>query len=282
MSCQKKNHQPLDIQGHRGWKGAYPENTLIGFQEALKLGVNTLELDVVISKDSQVVVSHEPWFNALFTTLPDGTPLNVSEEMNHNIFQLTYDEIRSYDVGLRTHPKYPNQQAVAAQKPLLKEVIETLENEFKGKKWAYNIEIKRNKDEDGIFNPDAITFTDLVMAIITPFGLKDRITIQSFDHETLIYLKSKYPDYRTAILVGDELGFDYHLNKIGYTPEIYSPYFKLIDENLILQCKAKNMKIIPWTVNEEEDIKNTLKWGVDGIISDYPDIVIEVVKTQNR
>ncbi len=278
MKC-KENIQPtLDVQGHRGWKGSFPENTLVGFREALKLGVNTLEMDVVISKDSQVVVSHEPWFNSFFTTLADGTPLSPDAEKNHNIFQLTYDEVKSYDVGLRSHPKYPQQQSVAAYKPTLLEVVTTMENEFKTKNFKYNIEIKRKKTDDGVFNPGVETFADLVIEVLEPLKLHDRVIIQSFDHETLIYIKSKYPKYVTAILVEDENGLESHLSQLRYIPEIYSPYYKNVDERLIHLCRAKNMKIIPWTINETQDIEQMINLGVDGIISDYPERVMELIK----
>lgn len=278
IQCQYKMQKMMDIQGHRGWKGAYPENTWVGFREAVLLGVNTIELDVVISKDSQVIISHEPWFNSIFTTLPNGSPLLQNDEKEHNIYQLTYDDIKKYDVGSRTHPNYPSQKSIKVHKPSLKDVIDSLETEFKTSSFKYNIEIKRKKELDGFYHPDYKTFVNLVMAVIESYDLKDRVILQSFDHETLTYLHSIFPDYTTAILVEDGHDIEWHIAKLGYRPEILSPYFERVNTQLISECKEKNMKVIPWTVNDMKTAQTMIDWGVDGIITDYPEKLIALVK----
>src|SRR6188474_3759231 len=100
----------FDIQGHRGCRGLMPENTIPAMIKALDLGVTTLEMDVVISKDNKVVVSHEPWFESEITTKPDGSFIKPGEAMQYNIFQMSYDEVLKYDVGMKTHPRFPQQQ----------------------------------------------------------------------------------------------------------------------------------------------------------------------------
>lgn len=271
---QNSMRKDLDIQGHRGWKGAYPENTLRGFLEAVSLGVSTIELDVVISKDSQVIVSHEPWFNSAFTTLPDGAPLAKGDEKKHNIFWLSHEDIKKYDVGIRTHPDYPRQRSVTACKPSLREVLDNLESHRGNSDFRYNIEIKRKKKFDRIFHPDYRTFVRLVMKEIESYDIKDRVIIQSFDHETLTYLHYTYPEYKTSILSDDSKSVQWHIKKLGYIPEIFSPNYKRVDEDLISQCHHLNMKVIPWTVNRMDVADKLIKQGVDGIITDYPDDLI--------
>src|SRR3954464_12088059 len=113
----------FDIEGHRGCRGLYPENTIIAFMEAVKLGVNTLEMDVVVSKDGKLVVSHDPTLNPDICSTPDGKPVSTGIR----IYNLTYDEVKTYDCGLRGNPKFPDQYKTAAFKPLLSDVIDSVE-----------------------------------------------------------------------------------------------------------------------------------------------------------
>src|SRR3954471_9017628 len=108
----KKTAQPMsfDWQGHRGCRGLMPENTIPAMLHAVDLGVSTLEMDAIITKDSQVILSHEPFLNHEITTKPDGTYVNESEERQLNMYQLTYDEISHFDVGMKPHPRFPEQR----------------------------------------------------------------------------------------------------------------------------------------------------------------------------
>lgn len=280
MFGQKDSIKVMDIQGHRGWKGVYPENTLHGFLKALEIGVTTLEMDVVVSQDSQVIVSHEPWFNALFTTLPDGTPLIKDDEKSHNIFRLSYRDIQKYDVGVRTHPDYPFQKSVPAYKPSLHYVLSTLENQTGNKHFVYNIEIKRKRKHDYIFHPDHATFVRLVMETIELFHMSSRVIIQSFDHETLTYLHEHYPEYTTSLLTDDRKKIRQHIQKLGYIPEIISPRYNKINKAFIEQSHALNIRVIPWTVNDMEEASRLIRMGVDGIITDYPQICMKWLRKE--
>ena len=155
----------INIHGHRGARGLFPENTVAAFIEAVKMGVDTLELDVVISADNKVVVSHEPWMNELFCTKPDGTPVEKNAGQKYNLHKMTYAEIKSFDCGKRTNPGFPQQKAIPSYKPLLREVIEEVETFTKENKLPpvkYNIEIKSEQKDDGIFNPLPEIFVNLV------------------------------------------------------------------------------------------------------------------------
>lgn len=268
----------FDVQGHRGCRGLMPENTIPAMIKALDLGVITLEMDVVITKDNKVVVSHEPWFETEITTKPDGTFIKPGEAMQYNIYQMVYDEVKKYDVGMKPHPRFPNQQKMKAIKPLLADLFDSVAESMKVRRRPfpyYNIETKCLPAGDGRFHPKPAEFVELLMAVIKEKQLEERVIIQSFDFRTLKYLHEKYPSIKTAMLIedSDENDFEGQLKRLGYTPEIYSPNHTLVDAELVKQCHTKNMKIIPWTVNDKKQINKLKKMGVDGIITDYPDLL---------
>jgi glycerophosphoryl diester phosphodiesterase len=263
----------LDWQGHRGARGVYPENTLPAFGYALdQAHIITLEMDVVISADSAVVLSHEPWFSHEITTLPDGKELTEAEEKNHNIYKMPVSAIKTYDVGMKPHPRFEKQQKMAATKPTLDEVFAFVAAHPRGKEVHFNIEIKSSPDYDGIYTPDYQRFTDLVMACITRNEMLDRVNIQSFDVRPLKYLNTKYPSTDLAFLVENTDGFEANMNKLGFVPQIYSPAYETVTPQLVALCHTNKMRVIPWTVNSSLMAKTLINLGVDGIITDYPDV----------
>jgi glycerophosphoryl diester phosphodiesterase len=268
----------FDIQGHRGCRGLMPENTIPAMLKALDFGVNTLEMDVVITKDNKVVVSHEPWMEKEITTKPDGSFITTTaESMEYNIYKMDYAEVKTYDVGMKQHPRFSQQAKIKAIKPLLGDLIDSVENYCKEKKLPkvqYNIETKSLPAGDKKFHPLPAEFVELLMAVIKEKKIEDRVIIQSFDFRTLKYVHEKYPFVKTAMLIEDseEKDFNGQLESLGFTPTIYSPNFTLVDEDLVKFCHEKGMKIIPWTVNVKKQIKKLRKMGVDGIITDYPDL----------
>ena len=264
------------IHGHRGCRGLMPENTIPAFIHAVEMGITTLEMDIVITSDSIPLVSHEPWFNHLFTTLPDGMPLDKDAEREHNIFKLSYEQIKKYDVGLRQNPQYPTQKSISAYKPALSEVLDTIEKLIPEKIY-YNIELKRKIGFDNDFHPTSDVFADLVMDVIYAFHIENRVIIQSFDHEILSYVKKKYPGITIAILVEDLRSPENHIEMLGFTPQIYSPNFRLINKPLVEKIKSMGMQIIPWTVNSEEVANGLIEYNIDGIITDYPDRIIKIM-----
>lgn len=271
--------QTLDLQGHRGCRGLLPENTLPAFKKALDLGVTTLELDVVMSGDGQVVVSHEPYFNAAITTKPDGSPLTKAEEKSLNLYRMPYADIRRYDVGQRGNPGFPDQQKTPAIKPLLSEVIQQAEAHAKATGRAlprYNVEIKSEVNEYGISQPATVAeFSDRVREVLLKDLPAERITLQSFDFNVLKHWKTeidagRYPKVALAALVTTQ-GVEGTLKSLGFTPDIYSPAYKLLGPDKIEAAHRAGMKVIPWTVNDAETMRSLIGAGVDGIITDYPD-----------
>lgn len=282
LSCStsrmNKNIKQIDVQGHRGCRGILPENTMIAFEKALQLGVTTLEMDLVISKDKEVVVSHEPFFNHEISTAPNGEELTEENQLEHNIFKLTAEDIKSYDVGLKAHSRFPRQANQKAVKPLFKEVIkraESLTKSLKRPSPYYNVEIKRKPEADNLFHPTADEFATLVVETIQNTGIKERIYIQSFDIESLVVSKRLDPEIKLVLLIENRDTPQSNIAKLGFTPEVYSPYYKLVDSKLVEYCKTKGMKLIPWTINESDDMNQMLELGVDGIITDYPGRLID-------
>lgn len=267
----------FDKQGHRGCRGLMPENTIPAMRTALDLGVTTLEMDVVITKDKKVVLSHEPFFNHEITTKPDGSYVTEAEEKSLNIYQMSYEEVKRYDVGMKLHPRFPQQQKAKVYKPLLGDLLDSVQQYMMTRKRPFpyfNIETKTSPITDNTYHPEPAEFVDLLMAVIEGKGVGDRVIIQSFDFRTLQYLHKKYPDIKTAMLIEDydKRGLDVQLNALGFLPAIYSPAYQLVTEELIKNCHEKNIKVIPWTVNDNTGIDKLKAMGVDGIILDYPNL----------
>ncbi len=265
----------FDLQGHRGARGLFPENSIEGFVAAVELQVNTVEMDVVISKDHQVVVSHEPWMSSVICWGLNDKP--VPEGQGIKIYDLTYDQVSNFNCGSQPHPDFPLQAKIPTFKPLLSEVISEVEartNALKLEPVIYNIEIKSTPEGDGIFHPAPEQFCKLVLSVLEEAQLLDRTVIQSFDVRSLQATRQLNPSVSLALLIEESSGLEADLAQLGFTPAIYSPYFKLVNKELVEACHAKNMKVIPWTVNEEEDMVRLLDLGVDGIITDFPDVAL--------
>lgn len=270
----------FDIQGHRGCRGLMPENTIPAMIRAADMGVTTLELDVVITKDNKVLVSHEPWFGQDISTKPDGSYMGEREERKFNIYWMSYEETRAFDVGMKPHRRFPKQEKMRVTKPLLADLVDSVKYSLRNRRREplyYNIEIKSDPQGDGVFHPKHDAFVELVMQVVKEKGLEEHCNIQSFDFRPLQYLHEKYPHIRTAMLIDgtDKRSFEEQLKRLGFTADTYSPHYSLVNAALVKQCHAKGMKIIPWTVNEKPKMDELRALGVDGIITDYPDLLLQ-------
>lgn len=276
-SIQKNSQTTFDKEGHRGCRGLMPENTVDAMTNALGMGVTTLEMDVVITKDKKVILSHEPFFNHEITTKPDGSFVTEAEERSLNIFQMDYETVKKYDVGLKPHPRFPRQEKRNAIKPLLADVFDAVKSYMMTARRPYpyfNIETKCLPETDGTYHPAPAEFVELLMQVINEKQLAEQVIIQSFDVRTLQYLHKNYPSIKTALLIEgtDKQSFSEQLNKLGFTPDIYSPEYTIVNAGLIKSCHDKGIKIVPWTVNDKTEIEKLTASGVDGIITDYPDL----------
>lgn len=283
LGCKSKFPQQksaIQVQAHRGDRGYFPENTLPAFYSAVDKGADVIELDLVISKDKKVVVSHDTFMNSAYISWPNGKPVAKDEEKKSNLYQMDYDSIRSYDAGFRVNSSFPDQKSIKSYKPLFSEMIDSVENYIvknKKQRIRYNIEIKSGAGDYGIKQPQPEEFVALVLEIIQEKKIEKHCNVQSFDPQVLNALHKNAPKIVIAFLTGDK-GLDKNLAKLNFKPQIYAPHFGLVNTALIDSVRIKNMKIIPWTVNEEKDIVNMISLKVDGIITDYPDRVIEKLK----
>lgn len=294
--------QDFDKQAHRGGKSLYPENTIPAMKNALKMNVTTLEMDLAITQDKKVILSHDAFLSPELITKPNGTYIPKDSGFYYKIYDMPYAKIQTFDVGLKKLNSAPDQKKMKVQKPLFSEVIEACENyarELKRPLPFYNIETKTRPFSDNILHPEPEEFVDLMMKIIVEKGIQDRVIIQSFDPRTLEIVHKEYPEIMTALLVEkvDDKKIEQqrahfknvsvekfrlypnHLSGVAgdmkflsFTPQIYSPEHHLVTPELVKECHALGMKVIPWTVNSKERLEELKKMGIDGVISDDPRI----------
>lgn len=273
--------QKFMLIGHQGARGIMPENTIPGMIKALDLDVNVLNMGVVISKDGEVVLSHEPYFNNEISTRPDGKAISFKDEKKYNMFDMDYEEIRKFDVGMKLHNRFPGQMKMKVYKPLLAETIDSVEayvKQNKLEKPIYNIETSLIRKGDGIFQPDASVFIEKIMEIVKEKKLSKRVIIQSLDMRTLQYLHEYFPSIKTSLMIDEKQDFEESIQALGFTPTYYSPYYVLVGKGLVDRCHAAGVKIIPWTVNTAKDMRYLINLGVDGLITDYPNQYTRVMQ----
>ena len=265
--------------GHRGCRGLYPENTIEGFLHAIALGCNALEFDVVVSKDNQLVVSHEPYMNPEICLKPDGRLIRQEEEKSFNLYTLSYSEIKTFDCGLKPVTRFPGQKKMAAYKPLLEEVVNACEKhieetiyQYTALPVLYDIELKSEPAEYGISQPAPDEFAELLAKFVFKHNLAEKVLIRSFDPAPLQYLHKNYPELPLALIVENNLSAEANLNNLGFHPLMYSPDYVLLTKEEMLYLKNAKLLVVPWTVNTSADIREMLRLEVDGIITDYPDL----------
>jgi len=287
--------QAFDLEAHRGGRGLMPENTLAAFASALSTGVTTLELDLGITKDGVVVVSHDRELNPDHTRGPDGQFLDMAGPA---IRALTLAELKRYDVGrLKPGTAYakglPDQRAVeGATIPTLAEVFALVRN-AKAEHVRFNIETKLTPAVTDTADPE--TFATAVMKAVRDAGLASRVMIQSFDWRTLMVARKIAPEIERACITIDRptnstlkrgepgpspwtAGLDID-DFGGSAPRlvqaggcaVWLPFFRDLTDADLKEAKALGLKVIPWTVNERDEMEWLMNLGVDGLITDYPD-----------
>jgi len=286
----------FDLQGHRGARGLAPENTLPAFAKALEVGVTTLELDTEVTKDGVVVIGHDPLLNPDIVR-KDGKWLS---EKGPAIHALTYAELQQYDVG-RLKPdtayakRYPDQQSAdGTRMPRLADLFDMVKKSGNADV-RFNIEIKSSPLAPNETLPPE-PFAKVVIEEIRKAGMAGRATLQSFDWRSLQAAQRIAPDIQTVYLSAqqkflDNIGADkpegspwvagFQHRTHGSVPrmvkaaggKVWSPYFGDVDAVKLKEARELGLKVVVWTVNDEANIRRMLDLGVDGIISDRPDIV---------
>jgi glycerophosphoryl diester phosphodiesterase len=264
----------MDVQGHRGARGLLPENTLPSFKRALELGVDTLEMDCGITRDGVVVVHHDRRLNPDVARGPDGRWVAAPAP---TIYQLDYQQLQQFDVG-RIRPgseyarRFPHQQPIDGTRiPRLSAVFELA----KDTRVRFNIETKLLPGEPNeTLAPEP--FARAVIAEVKKAGLERRVTIQSFDFRTLKVVEREAPEIETVYLTEVSDADPSKLRAAG--AKIWSPDFRAISPYVLGEARKQGLRIVVWTPNEPADIAAMIAAGVDGIISDYPDRVLEALK----
>ena len=272
MNCTRPV-RTLDLQGHRGARGLFPENSLLGFEKALEIPeVSTLELDLCVTADDQLIVSHEPWLNEQICTIND----SLSGGIAYNLYKMTYDSIQQFDCGSKEHPDFPEQQFAFANKPLLKELFAMIDD--KGLRWPnFNIEIKSRRKGDYIYHPGPKKFADLVVVALNELNeaypeadLLNNVSIQSFDLRVLREVRKTALPVRLGLITDKTADPAKEMDALGFPVDIYSPSYELVTPELISWCHFRQIAVIPWTINDVSEMQKLVDMGVDGIISDYP------------
>ena len=265
------------IIAHRGSRGFMPENSIPAMKTAIDQGANTLELDVHISKDNQVVVYHDATLNPEYTTFKNGGEIPGNKRSDYTLYKMNYDEIRKFDIGSKYYAAFPQQKKMFTYAPLLSELIDSVEAYTKAKRRPpiiYLVEIKSNEKKYGIEQPMPEEYMRILMGVLNEKKLGSRLLIQSFDMMPLKVLHQKWPGLSLGFLTSDKTKtFSQNLELLGFNPAFYNPNQQLVNKELITACHSKMIKIAPWTVNDDTDIQRLKDMGVDGIISDYPNRV---------
>jgi glycerophosphoryl diester phosphodiesterase len=238
---------------------------------------------VVITGDGQVLVSHEAWLSHEFCLDSLGNEVTAENEQSFNLYHMSYDQIKQFDCGSRIHARFPAQKKMKVYKPLLTEVIiacEAYAKEHDRPLPGYNIEVKWEVDGENVFQPSPEEFSRLVLDALDGFQLGERVNLQTFDIPTLLAIHRQNPEMRLALLVDETENYKTKLSELGFYPPLLSPWFELVDEEMVAFAKGRGMKVVPWTVNEKADMERMIEVGVDGIITDFPDELLKMVKRE--
>lgn len=311
----KVNYDVFDLEAHRGGRDVRPENTLYSYAYAIELGATSIECDMQLTKDGQIVMSHNPILNSDITRDENG---NYIENNKYDIRLMTVDELKKFDVGVMDpncgeyydlHGK--TQFTYDAKIPTLEELMQLIQS-YGDKNIVLNIETKSYPDPASAGyknNADPKKFVEVFNNIVKKYNMEDRVVLQSFDWQTLIEMKKLNPNISTSALWQEQPSWgrdseslrryekkkspwlggldikDYQGNPVkaahAIGADIISPYYTEISKQDVDEAHSLGMKVVPWTVNNEKDMTMLLDMGVDGIISDKPWLLKQVLEKRN-
>lgn len=311
----KVNYDVFDLEAHRGGRDIRPENTLYSYAYAIELGATSIECDMQLTKDGQIVMSHNPILNSDITRDENG---NYIENNKYDIRLMTVDELKKFDVGVMDpncgeyydlHGK--TQFTYDAKIPTLEELMQLIQS-YGDKNIVLNIETKSYPDPASAGyknNADPKKFVEIFNNIVKKYDMEDRVVLQSFDWQTLIEMKKLNPNISTSALWQEQPSWgrdseslrryekkksswlggldikDYQGNPVkaahAIGADIISPYYTEISKQDVDEAHSLGMKVVPWTVNNEKDMNMLLDMGVDGIISDKPWLLKQVLEKRN-
>lgn len=311
----KVNYDVFDLEAHHGGRDVRPENTLYSYAYAIELGATSIECDMQLTKDGQIVMSHNPILNSDITRDENG---NYIENNKYDIRLMTVDELKKFDVGIMDpncgeyydlHGK--TQFTYDAKIPTLEELMQLIQS-YGDKNIVLNIETKSYPDPVSAGyknNADPKKFVEVFNNIVKKYDMDDRVVLQSFDWQTLIEMKKLNPNISTSALWQEQPSWgrdseslrryekkkspwlggldikDYQGNPVkaahAIGADIISPYYTEISKQDVDEAHSLGMKVVPWTVNNEKDMNMLLDMGVDGIISDKPWLLKQVLEKRN-
>lgn len=311
----KVNYDVFDLEAHRGGRDVRPENTLYSYAYAIELGATSIECDMQLTKDGQIVMSHNPILNSDITRDENG---NYIENNKYDIRLMTVDELKKFDVGVMDpncgeyydlHGK--TQFTYDAKIPTLEELMQLIQS-YGDKNIVLNIETKSYPDPASAGyknNADPKKFVEVFNNIVKKYDMEDRVVLQSFDWQTLIEMKKLNPNISTSALWQEQPSWgrdseslrryekkkspwlggldikDYQGNPVkaahAIGADIISPYYTEISKQDVDEAHSLGMKVVPWTVNNEKDMTMLPDMGVDGIISDKPWLLKQVLEKRN-
>jgi glycerophosphoryl diester phosphodiesterase len=253
------------VHGHRGARARRPENTLPAFEYAIQQGVDALEMDMAVTKDNVIVISHDPILEPPVCSGPSKSAV---------IHELTLKQVREWDCGAIRNPRFPTQQTVPGTR------VPTLDDVFRLASrgtFDYNIETKSFPDHPE-YTPPPDEFVKLVLAKIREYHLEKRIILQSFDFRTLVAMRKIAPEIRLSALVEADPRDFTAIAKDAANAEIVSPEFHLVTPAKVAAAHAAGIQVVPWTANTKADWDKLIAAKVDAIISDDPAELIAYLK----
>ncbi|MDZ7880909.1 MAG: glycerophosphodiester phosphodiesterase family protein [Saprospiraceae bacterium] len=260
-------------QGHRGARGYLPENTIQSCCRAIELGADGLEVDVCVSADKQIIVSHEPFMSRLICSFPDGKPVNT--EGGLLLKNMTAREIQQFDCGSRGNARFSTQQPVKCFKPTLYELVSGVHTFCELRKLPqpfWNIEVKSHPKWYGRLVPKPSIFCTLLKHPLSILP-KNGFYVSSFDPFFLRVLRREMPKIPLAFLTEHRETFSDSCKRLGFSPTIYSPFYKNITTSMVENVHKRGVKLMTWTVNDAATMRRLKNMGVDGIITDFPDSI---------
>lgn len=267
MEAQSQS-ESVSFFGHRGCRGLLPENTLEAFEKALELGVDGIEWDVVVSKDKELIISHEPYLDASYCLDENGNEVSASDGKKVNFYQLSTEEIQSIDCGSKPYSRFPEQQKIRTHKPTVQEAFQKLDLKDK----IILFEVKSEPKDYGVYQPEPSEFADIIANEIADYQYRDNIVFMSFDPVLLEELHKILPDHRYVYLTYKPFkSVKTFLKEISFKPYALGMYHPTIRKRDIKKLHQKDINVFAWTVNKENQSNKLIRYGIDGIITDYPD-----------
>lgn len=271
--------EDIIVIGHRGSRGLKPESTIPAFLKAISLGACGLEMDLYITKDEKVVVTHDATISAELCLTPEGDQLDEDSSKRLRIYDLNLKDIKPFDCGSEPNPDFPEQENTEAHIPMLREVVEAIERMGPvGESIHYYLEFKSAPETDHINHPEPAVFAKKVVEILFESKIQHQSILMSFDKRCLREVRKIAPEIKIGLAIAEKEGLEKEIEELGFSPDAIFPLHKEVDKGMIRFVQENKMEIFPWTVNEAAEIKQVLTYNINGLITDYPDRALKIIE----